>query len=331
MPYFSNYFNLFFFKYQVGSFMHVLEVKNLVKTFNGLRAVDDVSFIIPEGSVFGLIGRNGAGKTTTIRMMMNIYLPDSGEVLLQGAKAGQDFKDKVGYLPEERGLYKKMKVLETLLFFAELKGKTGKSVEKKALEYLERFQLADRKNSKLEDLSKGNQQKVQFIITILHDPEFIILDEPFTGLDPINTNLLKEIILELKKQGKVIIFSTHLMDFAERMCDHITMIDKGKLILNGSLSDIKSRYEQRNVSINYLGDVSFLKSNPMIEKIVEYGNSSSIKVREPQQVQQLLKILVDNNIIVTKFAANEISLQEIFVELAGNNNINVNSAEVKNV
>jgi ABC-2 type transport system ATP-binding protein len=311
--------------------MHVLEVKNLVKTFNGLRAVDDVSFIIPEGSVFGLIGRNGAGKTTTIRMMMNIYLPDSGEVLLQGAKAGQDFKDKVGYLPEERGLYKKMKVLETLLFFAELKGKTGKSVEKKALEYLERFQLADRKNSKLEDLSKGNQQKVQFIITILHDPEFIILDEPFTGLDPINTNLLKEIILELKKQGKVIIFSTHLMDFAERMCDHITMIDKGKLILNGSLSDIKSRYEQRNVSINYLGDVSFLKSNPMIEKIVEYGNSSSIKVREPQQVQQLLKILVDNNIIVTKFAVNEISLQEIFVELAGNNNINVNSAEVKNV
>lgn len=311
--------------------MHVLEVKNLVKTFDGLRAVDDVSFVVPEGSVFGLIGRNGAGKTTTIRMMMNIYLPDSGEVLLQGVKTGQDFKDKVGYLPEERGLYKKMKVIETLLFFAELKGQTGKAVEKKALEYLERFQLTDRKNSKVEDLSKGNQQKVQFITTILHDPEFIILDEPFAGLDPINTNLLKEIILELKNQGKVIIFSTHLMDFAERMCDHITMLDKGKVILNGSLSEIKSRYAQRNVSINYQGDISFLKTNPIIENIVEYGNSSSIKVKEPQQVQQLLKTLVDNDIIISKFAADEISLQEIFVQLAGDDNVNTLTAEVKNV
>jgi ABC-2 type transport system ATP-binding protein len=311
--------------------MHVLEVKNLVKTFDGLRAVDNVSFAVPEGSVFGLIGRNGAGKTTTIRMMMNIYLPDSGEVLLQGVKAGQDFKDKVGYLPEERGLYKKMKVIETIQFFAELKGKTGKAVEKKANEYLERFQIADRKNSKVEDLSKGNQQKVQFITTILHDPEFIILDEPFTGLDPINTNLLKEIILELKEQGKIIIFSTHLMDFAERMCDHITMLDKGKVILNGPLSDIKSRYAQRNVSINYQGDISFLKTNPIVEKIVEYGNSSSIKVKEPQQVQQLLKALVENNVNVTKFAADEISLQEIFIELAGDDNVNSNTTEVKNV
>jgi ABC-2 type transport system ATP-binding protein len=311
--------------------MHVLEVKNLVKTFDGIRAVDDVSFAVPEGSVFGLIGRNGAGKTTTLRIMMNIYLPDSGEVLLQGAKAGQDFKDKVGYLPEERGLYKKMKVIETLLFFAELKGKTGKAVERKAIEYLERFQLADRKNSKVEDLSKGNQQKVQFITTILHDPEFIILDEPFTGLDPINTNLLKEIILELKNQGKVIIFSTHLMDFAERMCDHITMLDKGKVILNGALADIKAKYSQRNVSINYQGDLSFLKSSPIVEKIFEYGNSSSIKVKEPMQVQQLLKILVDNNIIITKFAADEISLQEIFVELAGDENNNSITEEAGNV
>jgi ABC-2 type transport system ATP-binding protein len=311
--------------------MHVLEVKNLVKTFDGLRALDDVSFAVPEGSVFGLIGRNGAGKTTTLRIMMNIYLPDSGEVLLQGAKAGQDFKDKVGYLPEERGLYKKMKVIETLLFFAELKGKTGKAVEKKAIEYLERFELSDRKNSKVEDLSKGNQQKVQFITTILHDPEFIILDEPFTGLDPINTNLLKEIILELKNRGKVIIFSTHLMDFAERMCDHITMLDKGKVILNGALSGIKSHYAQRNVSINYQGDLSFLNSNLMIEKIVDYGNSSSIKVKESRQVQELLKTLVDNNIIITKFAADEISLQEIFIELAGNDNTNSIAAEVGNV
>ncbi|MHB9014218.1 MAG: ABC transporter ATP-binding protein [Ignavibacteriaceae bacterium] len=311
--------------------MFALEVRNLSKSFGSLKAVDDVSFAVPEGSVFGLIGRNGAGKTTTIRMMMNIYLPDSGEVILKGSKIGQEFKDMVGYLPEERGLYKKMSVMETLLFFAELKGKTGKGIERKATEYLERFQLSDRKNAKVEDLSKGNQQKVQFITTIIHDPEFIILDEPFSGLDPINTNLLKEIILDLKKQGKVIIFSTHLMDFAERMCDHITMIDKGKVILNGSMTEIKSKYAQQNVSINYRGDISFLNGNPIIEKIEDYGNSTGIKVKQPDQVQELLKALVEKNITITKFNANEISLQEIFVGLAGGEFEGASNLEVKNV
>lgn len=311
--------------------MYALEVRNLSKSFGSVKAVDDVSFAVPEGSVFGLIGRNGAGKTTTIRMMMNIYLPDSGEVILKGSKIGQEFKDLVGYLPEERGLYKKMTVIDTILFFAELKGKTGKSIEKKAAEYLERFELSDRKNSKVEDLSKGNQQKVQFITTIVHDPEFIILDEPFSGLDPINTNLLKEIILDLKKQGKIIIFSTHLMEFAEKMCDHITMIDKGKVILNGSMSEIKSKYAQQNVSINYHGDISFLNGNPIIETIEDYGNSTGIKVKQPDQVQQLLKALVDKNITITKFNANEISLQEIFVGLAGGEFEGNSKLEVKNV
>ncbi|MHB8578736.1 MAG: ABC transporter ATP-binding protein [Ignavibacteriaceae bacterium] len=311
--------------------MFALEVRNLSKSFGSLKAVDDVSFAVPEGSVFGLIGRNGAGKTTTIRMMMNIYLPDSGEVILKGSKIGQEFKNMVGYLPEERGLYKKMSVLETIQFFAELKGKTGKSIERKANQYLEKFQLSDRKNSKVEDLSKGNQQKVQFITTIIHDPEFIILDEPFSGLDPINTNLLKEIILDLKKQGKVIIFSTHLMDFAEKMCDHITMIDKGKIILNGSMEDIKSKYAQQNVSINYRGDISFLNGNPIIENIEDYGNSTGIKVKKPEQVQELLKTLVDKNITITKFNANEISLQEIFVGLAGGEFEGASLPEVKNV
>ena len=311
--------------------MFALEVRNLSKSFGSLKAVDDVSFAVPEGSVFGLIGRNGAGKTTTIRMMMNIYLPDSGEVILKGSKIGQEFKDMVGYLPEERGLYKKMTVMETLLFFAELKGKTGKYIERKAAEYLERFQLSDRKSAKVEDLSKGNQQKVQFITTIIHDPEFIILDEPFSGLDPINTNLLKEIILDLKKQGKIIIFSTHLMDFAERMCDHITMIDKGKVILNGSMTEIKSKYAQQNVSINYRGDISFLNGNPIIEKIEDYGNSTGIKVKQPDQVQELLKALVEKNITITKFNANEISLQEIFVGLAGGDFEGASKPEVKNV
>ena len=302
--------------------MYALEVKNLSKNFNGIKAVDDASFIVPEGSVFGLIGRNGAGKTTTIRVMMNIYVPDSGEVILRGTKIGQEFKDKVGYLPEERGLYKKMKVMDTLLFLAELKGKTGKAVERKALNYLKRFDLAERKNSKIEDLSKGNQQKIQFIAAILHDPEFLIFDEPFAGLDPINTDLLKDIILEKKEEGKVIIFSTHLMDFAEKLSDHIAMIDHGKIILQGSLSEIKSEFAQRNVTLEAVGDLSFLDSEAFVEKVENFGNTVAIKVKEASQTQDLLKLLIQNDVKVNKFAANEISLHEIFVTLAGKDSNN---------
>jgi len=310
--------------------MYALEVKNLTKTFDKLVAVDKASFEVPEGSIFGLIGRNGAGKTTTIRMMMNIYLPDEGEVVLKGSKVGQEFKNKVGYLPEERGLYKKMKVLETLLYFAEVKGKSGREVQKTAEQYLKRFDLYDRRLSKIEDLSKGNQQKVQFIATILHDPDFIILDEPFSGLDPVNTNLLKDIILEMKQKGKVIIFSTHLMDFAEKMCDHIAMIDHGKIILKGSLKEVKSKFAQRNVSLNYEGDISFLQNNPIIEKIENFGNSTGIRLKESSQTQDLLKMLVEKNVIIKKFDANEISLHEIFLELAGSEDLSAAGKEVRN-
>jgi ABC-2 type transport system ATP-binding protein len=297
--------------------MYALEVNNLCKSFGDIKAVDNATFTVPEGSVFGLIGRNGAGKTTTIRMMMGIYLPDSGEVSLRGTKVGQEFKDKVGYLPEERGLYKKMRVLETLMFFAEIKGKSGRAVEKKAIEYLKRFELYDRKLTKVQELSKGNQQKIQFIATVLHDPDFIILDEPFSGLDPINTNLLREIIMEKKAEGKVIILSTHLMDFAEKMCDHLAMIDHGKVILHGSLSDIKAKYSQRNVSIVHEGDLSFLIGNQMIEKLSDFGNATGIRVKDQKNTQELLKLLIDKGVNIKKFDANDISLQEIFIELAG--------------
>ena len=303
--------------------MNALEVTNLTKTFEKVIAVDNASFNVPEGSVFGLIGRNGAGKTTTLRMMMNIYQPDSGEIVFKGEKVGQDFKDSVGYLPEERGLYKKMKVIDTLIFLSELKGKSGREIIRKAEDYLERFELADRKNSKVEDLSKGNQQKVQFISTILHDPEFLIFDEPFAGLDPINTNLLKQIILEMKDEGKVIIFSTHLMDFAEKMCDNIAMIDQGKIILNGKLDEIKKKFANRNVSINYEGDISFLRGNPIIENMEDFGNTTGIKVKKSEQVQELLRSLVEHNVIIKKFNADEISLHEIFVSLAGKEAANV--------
>ncbi|MFA3783450.1 ABC transporter ATP-binding protein [Melioribacteraceae bacterium 4301-Me] len=307
--------------------MIALEVKNLTKKFDKILAVDNVSFEVPEGSIFGLIGRNGAGKTTTIRMMMNIYLPDSGEVTLQGVKVNHEFKSRVGYLPEERGLYKKMKVLDTLLYFAEIKGKTGREIERKAVDYLKKFDLYDRRLSKIEDLSKGNQQKIQFIITVLHDPDFVILDEPFAGLDPINTNLLKEIILEMKQKGKVIILSTHLIDYAEKMCDHVAMIDRGKIIMKGSLSELKAKFAQKNVSLTYEGDISFLQNNPIIEKINNFGNTTGIRVKDPKYTQQLLKLLVDNNVMIKQFNANDISLYEIFIELAGSDNQN----EVKNV
>jgi len=296
---------------------HALEIHGLTKSFGDIKAVNNASFDVPEGSVFGLIGRNGAGKTTIMRMMMSVYLPDSGEILIRGKKAGQEFRNSVGYLPEERGLYKKMKVLETILFFAELKGKKGKAVSDKAKDYLERFDLTDRMDSKVQELSKGNQQKIQFITTILHDPEFIILDEPFAGMDPININILKEMILEKRREGKIIIFSTHLMDFAERMCDHIAMINFGKIILNDSLSSIKAKYSQKNVTLTYEGDISFLVNNPIVEKMSDFGNSIGIRLKDKDQTQELLRLLLDSNVKVKKFDAEDISLQEIFIELAG--------------
>ncbi len=307
--------------------MNVLEVKNLCKTFGTIKAVDNVSFNVPEGSVFGLIGRNGAGKTTTLRMMMNIYTPDSGEILLHGKHIDDEFKKKVGYLPEERGLYKKMTVMDTLLFFADVKGKTGNEIKKSATEFLEKFDLADRKTTKIQDLSKGNQQKIQFIATVLHDPDFLVLDEPFSGLDPINTDLLRQIIIDLRNRGKVIIFSTHLMDFAEKMCDYITMIDQGKIILDGKLSELKTKYAKKNVSLNYSGDISFLQNNPMIESIDDFGNTTGIRLKDASNIQELLKLLIEKNVTIKKFDANDISLHEIFVLLAGKNDV----MEVENV
>ena len=297
--------------------MPALEVRNLTKMFDVLKAVDNASFEVPEGSIFGLIGRNGAGKTTTIRMLMNIYMPTSGEIMFRGKPVDHEFRARVGYLPEERGLFKKMKVLETILFFAEIKGAKGKEITKKAKDYLEWFDLSDRLNSKLETLSKGNQQKVQFISTIIHDPDFIVLDEPFSGLDPINTNLLKDIILEKKKEGKVIIFSTHLMDFAEKLCDHIAMIDKGKIILNGNLNEIKSDFSENNVNLSYEGDIFFLENHPMVDHISDFGNSVGITLKTGDQTQDFLRLLLEHNVKVISFDSNDISLNEIFIELAG--------------
>lgn len=293
--------------------MNALEISNLTKTFGDRTAVDDISFSVPEGGIFGLIGRNGAGKTTTIRILMNIYEPDSGEIIFRGNRVGQAFRDQVGYMPEERGLNGKMKVLDALLFLAELKGVDVRQTRDMAMAYLERFELADRAGKKIEELSKGNQQKVQFISTILHDPDFIILDEPFSGLDPVNTNLFKDIILELKKDGKAIIFSTHLMDFAEKMCDHIALIHEGKLLLHGGIQEIRDRFSQSHVMLYYEGDLSFLNSLPYVREVQDFGNHTGIEISSRQYSQQLLRDLIGNDIKVLRFDANDISLYDIFL------------------
>jgi ABC-2 type transport system ATP-binding protein len=297
--------------------MNALEVNNLSKSFGGFKAVDDVSFTIPEGVIFGLLGRNGAGKSTTIRMLMNIYEPDSGQISFRGNRVGQDFRDRVGYLPEERGLNTKLRVLDTLLYLAELKGKSGQAVKEKAQYYLDRFELGNRGLSKIQELSKGNQQKIQFISTVLHEPDFIILDEPFSGMDPVNVNLFKDIILEMRQQGRAIIFSTHLMHFAETMCDHIALIDKGRLLLSGKLSEVKARFSERNVMLHYEGNIDFLRSTSYVRKVQDFGNSSGIEVGSREDSQRLLQDLLTNGVRVRKFDANDISLNDIFLSQTG--------------
>lgn len=297
--------------------MQALEVRHLNKSFGTLKAVQDLSFGVPEGSIFGLIGRNGAGKTTTIRMIMNVFEPDSGAVLFHGKPTDSSFRRRTSYLPEERGLYRKMKILDLLDFFLEIRGIDPRAMRKQTLDYLERFSLADRSQSKVEDLSKGNQQKVQFIAAILSDPDVLVLDEPFSGLDPVNTGLLKDIVLELKRRGKIILFSTHLMDVAERMCDHIALIHQGRLLLNGTVADIKRQFSQRNVTLVHEGDLGFLYGHPLVESIHDHGKHTGIRLKRAEDTQALLQLLLAQGIVIKKFDADDISLQEIFLQVAG--------------
>jgi ABC-2 type transport system ATP-binding protein len=234
--------------------MDLLEIKDVTKTFINHKALDRVSMSIPQGIIFGLLGPNGAGKTTLIRIINLISLPDSGEVLINGQKLKASYVSKIGYLPEERGLYKKMKTGEQALYFAQLKGLNKQDATKKLKYWFEKFELGSWWNRKVEDLSKGMQQKVQFIVTILHEPELLIFDEPFSGFDPINTNLLKQEILELKRKGSTIIFSTHNMSSVEELCDNIALINKSKKILDGELHKIKESYKDNIFDVTFQGN-----------------------------------------------------------------------------
>jgi ABC-2 type transport system ATP-binding protein len=293
--------------------MKVLEVNKINKAFGNFKAVDEISFALEEGTIWGLLGPNGAGKTTTIRMIMNIIIPDSGQILILGHKNSNSTTDRIGYLPEERGLYRKMKVVELLIFLARLKSMPKAAATKKIDYWLERLELKEWKNKKLEELSKGMQQKVQFIGTILHEPKLLILDEPFGGLDPINTNIVKDIILELKEKGNSIIFSTHQMENAEKLCEEIFLIDKGKQILSGNLGQIKQGYGRLNIHIEYDGNDSFLQTSSEIKKFDNYGSYVEIQLKEDGDSQKLLAEAMQVARI-RKFEIKEPSLNEIFIE-----------------
>jgi ABC-2 type transport system ATP-binding protein len=299
--------------------MDALVVDHITKTFGKFIAVDDLSFAIPRGTVYGLLGPNGAGKTTTIRMVMNIIIPDKGSIAVLDKKMNESMKERVGYLPEDRGLYPKMKIGELLYFLAELKGMTGEKARKNIDAWLARFELTGWKEKKVEELSKGMQQKVQFIATVVHEPELILLDEPFGGLDPVNTKLLKDIMLEMKAKGMTIIFSTHRMEQVEMICDNICLINKGRRVLEGNLTRIKNQYGKNTVVLDYDGDAGFIRDIPTVDTYDDYGKFMEIKLREGSDPQVLLKAVADK-IRVNKFEVKEPTLNAIFIEKVGEKN-----------
>lgn len=295
---------------------NTLVVENVSKRFDSFTAVDSLSLAVPQGTMYGLLGPNGAGKTTTLRMIMNITIPDSGRIEILGRPMSEELKEHIGYLPEERGLYPKMKVNETLLFFGEIKGMSSAHARSKIDIWLRRLELSAWKEKKLNELSKGMQQKIQFISTILNDPELIILDEPFSGLDPVNADLLKDIMLELKKQGRTIIFSTHRMEQVEKLCDNICLINKAKKVLDGSLREIKRGYGKNTVVVEFQGSDEFTHDERFVQSANNYGNYVELKLKPGANPQELLRSMVDRTTI-TRFEVAEPSLNEIFKEVVG--------------
>ncbi len=293
--------------------MSILRVENISKRFDKTVAVDNISFQIEKGKVYGILGPNGAGKTTTIRMIMNIIIPDSGEIEVLGEKNLKRINSKIGYLPEERGIYRKMKVNDVLKFLAELKEMKGKSAQSEIDKWLEKLDLTKWKKSKVEELSKGMQQKLQFIATVMPQPDILILDEPFLGLDPINTQLIKDIIMEEKERGTTIIFSTHQMESAEKLCDEIMLINKGKKILDGPVPEVKKQFGRKCVQISYTGDNSFLKSFEGIKSYNDFGNYVEVDLKAETNPQDLLKEIVDK-ISISRFEIMEPSLHDIFIK-----------------
>jgi ABC-2 type transport system ATP-binding protein len=291
----------------------ILTIDHIYKSFKDIHAVQDLSLELPPGVIFGLLGPNGAGKTTTIRMIMDIIIPDKGKILIYGKPNTHEQLDRVGYLPEERGLYRKMKIGELLSFFAEMKGIKPSRSKNRIKSWLERFELTDRINKKAEELSKGNQQKLQFIATIIHEPRLIILDEPFAGLDPVNTELIKEIMLEQQRNGATIIFSTHMMEQVEKLCDSICLINEGKAVLSGELKQIKKRFGKNSIRMEYIGEAKFLENQTLVQKFKDHDGYVEIYPAEKITVKQILQEAI-KEVDVSRFEIMEPSLHEIFIE-----------------
>lgn len=305
--------------------MSILRLENVLKTYDKHTAVDNVSFEVPKGSIFGLLGPNGAGKTSLIRIITTITGADSGNVYLDGEKLNTEHPNQIGYMPEERGLYKKMKVGEQLMYLAQLKGLSSKVAKEKINFWFNRLGIDDWWNKKVEELSKGMQQKVQFIATVVHGPKLLILDEPFSGLDPINTNLIKDEIQRMNDEGVSIIFSTHRMEQVEEICEFITLINQGKIVLGGKMDEVKQTFKENLFKIEYTGalpeDLTTAgQADEGWNVVVKEENSVTVKVADAQASNRVLNYFIKSGLQINAF--NEIlpSLNEIFIKQVGASN-----------
>jgi ABC-2 type transport system ATP-binding protein len=293
--------------------MQAVEIENVTKTFGKTVAVNELTLAVPGGTVYGFIGPNGSGKSTTLRMIMNIYYPDRGKIRVFGEELHGAWTDRIGYLPEERGLYKKMKVRELLRFYGRLKN--GRNIAREVDDWLERFELADWGEKKVETLSKGMSQKVQFISAVVARPEMVILDEPFSGLDPVNTEVLKDAVLELQSAGTTVIFSTHDMSTAEKMCDFIFMIYKGRKVLDGTLSDIQDQYGDDTIRVRITDDAGVLEQIPGVDRVNNYGRLQELRMNNGTDSQVILAAIMARTKVM-HFEVTKPSLHDIFVRIA---------------
>jgi len=297
--------------------MDAIRIDGITKAYEGHRAVDNLHLVVPRGSVFGLLGPNGAGKTTSIRMVMNILIPDTGQIDVLGERMNEGLKERIGYLPEERGLYAKMKVTEVLQYLASIKGIAARTARERTDRWLERVGLADWREKKVEELSKGMQQKVQFVSALIHDPELLILDEPFSGLDPVNVDMLKEIILEQHEKGKTIVFSTHIMEQVEKMCEFICLINRGQKVLDGRLSEVKQSYGSNTIALEFDGDDAFLDDRKLVGDVDRYGNYAEVTLADGVESKQLLERILAGGCTLKRFQVMEPTLHNIFISIVG--------------
>ena len=296
--------------------MSIVEFHNIRKVYDTKVAVEGLTLSIEPGTMFGLLGPNGSGKTSSIRMMIGMTMPDSGTVSLFGQPFTREALSRVGYLPEERGLYKKMKVMDQLIFLGRLHGLSEGTARARSLAWCERIEITEAIGKKTEELSKGMQQKIQFIAALLHDPELVIMDEPMSGLDPVNAALLQQTLIDLRKEGKAILFSTHRMDQVEKMCDEIALISRGKLMLSGSMREVKAGYPRNRLQVAFTGDGSFIRHPGVADVKVEAG-VAEITLRDEAAAQQILADALAHGTVITRFEVLEPTLEEIFIETVG--------------